>query len=436
MPKPLPFLLFLLTLVAACESKKTEDPAPTAPLTDSIKLNELQLQGDSVANLTWSALNNPDFVEYRVIRKESPTEPTKPEATFPIRAQFIGRHRDVGMPYTGYVQYQVVGVLSSGRTIESNIVTHRRPGVQSVEAFTFDVQYDSQSRSLFFFDKRGTIRRFSVESGQVKDIQVGQTIGYGSLSSYQGRQELYVPCQDGRILIYDAATLTKLDELDTHMGQLTDVVANNNQLFVSSTYYSFGSPLKAFDRATKAEVSQGDWRARSGMRLKKIPGTNTSLISLTLSSFPTDQVLFRFSPAGSLLSSQNDLYHSDYPLDSRLFEFSPTGDWYVTGSQGAVYSRSMTYLTSLPRSGNREFTCFGFDAEAQTLYAGTSGRAVEVFSLNDYRRLRTWKTRQYPYKLFKDGNRGFISVSTPIRPDYYQYDDTYYPGKMVIEHLD
>lgn len=435
MRKRVPFLLLLLALVSGCESKKTEDPAPAAPLTDSITLNELQLQGDSIANLTWSALNNPDFVEYRVIRKEDPAAPTTPEATFSIRAQFIGRHRDAAMPYTGYVQYQVVGVLASGRTIESNIVTHRRPGVQSVEAYTFDVQYDSQSRNLFFFDKRGNIRQFSVASGQTKEVQVGQAIGYCGLGFYQGRLELYVPCQDGRILIYDAATLTKLDELDTRMGALTDVAANNNQLFVSGTYSSFGSPLKAFDRATKAVVSQGDWRAERDTRLKKIPGTTTSLISLTLSSIPTDQVLFQFSPAGSLVYSQNDLYHNDYPLDARLFEFLPTGDRYVTGSQGAVYSRNMTYLASLPRSGSREFTCFGFDAQAQTLYAGTTGRAMEVFSLTDYRRLRTQKTRRYLYKLFKDGNQGFISVSTPIRPDNYQYGSTYYPAKMVIEHL-
>jgi hypothetical protein len=89
MPQRLLILFLLLGLFSACESEKKDDPAPPTIITDSITLNELQIQGDSVANLTWSALNNPDFVEYRVIRKEGNAETVSESATFPIKAQLL-----------------------------------------------------------------------------------------------------------------------------------------------------------------------------------------------------------------------------------------------------------------------------------------------------------------------------------------------------------
>ncbi|TGD79654.1 hypothetical protein [Hymenobacter wooponensis] len=427
-------LFLLLGLFSACESEKKEDPIPVI-ITDSITLNELQMQGDSVANLTWSALNNPDFVEYRVIRKEDPTEPTSEAGTSHIKAQFIGRHRDWNVPYTGYVQYQVLGVLSSGRIIESNVVTYRRPGVQSLNAYITDVQFDSQNRDLYFFGKQGDIRKFSLSSGKVtQSVQIGQNIGFCSFGTYQGRQELYVPCADGQILIYDAATLTKLDELTTNMGPLTDVLASNNQLFVSSTYYA-GSALQTFSRATKARISFAGSLAWSNMRLKKVPGTTTEFIGVSLSISPVDQDYYRFSAAGFYQSFYDDRYHGDYPLDALLFEFSPTGEQYATGSEGALYRRDMTHLTNLPRSGNYTFTCYGFDPAAQMLYAGTSAKTIEAISLNGYRRVKSQKTRLYPVKLFQDGNNGFISVSSTYRPDNYYYGGTASLAKIAVERF-
>jgi hypothetical protein len=434
MPQRLLVLFLLLGLFSGCKSEKKEDPAPTV-ITDSITLNELQIQGDSVANLTWSALNNSDFVEYRVIRREGNAETVSESATFPIKAQFIGRYRDWDLPYTAYVQYQVVGVLASGLTIESNLVTYRRPGVQSLSAYMSDVQYDSQTRDLYFFGKQGDIRKFSLSSGKIThSLEVGQNIGFCSFGTYQGRQELYVPCADSRILIYDAATLTKIDELNTSMGPLTDVLASNNQLFVSSTYYA-GSALQSFSRATKTRISFAGSLAWSNMRLKKVPGTATELIGIGLGIAPVDQDYYRFSAAGYYVSFSDDKYHGDYPLDGELFEFSPAGDQYISGSWGALYDRYMTHLTNLPRSGNYDFISYGFDPAARVVHAGTSAKTIETISLNDYRRVRTQKTRLYPIRLFPDGNNGFISVSALYRPDNYFYNGSAYLAKLVVEHF-
>ena len=448
MPRFLALLLLAIPLLLGACGRSDEEPEP---VTTQLVLDPVQLLNDSTAILTWSRLNNPDFVQYRLLRQENPAETGVSVHWSPDRE--ATSYRDSGLPYTDYVQYQVIGQLQSGQTIASNIVVLRRPQIKIVRALVFDVQYEADTRELFFFGKDGTIQKYDVSSGQTTHtIRVGQPIGYCAFATYQGVRELYVPCDNGRVLIYDAATLGQRDEIYT-LGSpnapewLTDVVASNGKLFVSFTYYSFGAPLRVYDRATKTRIGNLGSLANSNMRLKKNPrptaATATEFIGLGLSTFPTPQVAYRFSAVGTYVSQTNSPFaQRNYSLDGRLFEFSPAGDRYVSGAEGDIFSTSdLRYLSSLPRdrsmpASRTEFTCFGFDAATQTLHAGTKAKTFRVFSLPDYAPVRTLKTKRYPFKIFSDGAHGFITLSTESPVENYSPSSTAHPAKMLVEHLD
>lgn len=437
MTKLLSLLLLLVALVSACGRKATDDPTPR--LTSTIVLDPPQLLNDSTATLTWSALNNPDFVSYQVVRKEDPAETGY---TFRVYGgQTTATYRDNYLPYTDYVQYQVIGTLASGQTIMSNVEVYRRPQIKTVSGPVTDVQFDSQSRLLYIFGRDGTIQQYDVATNQtVRTIQVGQAIGHCSFGTFGGLTELYVPCNDGRVFIYNAATLTKLDELTTILSPLTDVLANNNQLFVAATYYN-GNALRSFDRATKAQLSSGSGLANRDMRLFKVPNTNTDFIGVALSLFPTPQTYYSYSAVGAYVRESYFPFQSNHSLSATVFEFFPAGDRYLTGAYGDVFTRSMGYLAALPyrmepgTNRRQEYTCFSFNAATQTIYAGTTTRSIEVFSMSNYTPVRTIKTRLHPYKLFRDGANGFLSVSLPNPVQNYFYGTTLYQAKMLIEHV-
>ncbi|WP_354580158.1 hypothetical protein [Hymenobacter sp. UYP22] len=368
-------------------------------------LSEVKAAGDSV-KLQWTRLDNSNFVNYSVTRRTlDDTYATSIHRQFNNSAvAFV----DNTVPYTATVDYQVVAQLTNGQTVYSNIVSYQRPNIRTVAVAPFDVQFQPTGRLLYFFEQSGKILKYDLASERVlTSLATGATIGYSDFATYGGHEELYVPRNDGWVFIYDAATLTKIDQLSVGSAA-SCVVANNGLLFVSNSAWT-NRPLKVYNRATKQLVAEtGDF---DRTRFKRIPNTNTELLEITLNIGPTDQNYYSFGPTGTFQGFSNDTYHGDHPLDATIFEFFPGADRYITSTYGAIYRRNMIYETTLPR-GNKEFTTFGFDAGAQLIYAGTRTRSVEVYTMNGYSHSRTIPTKAYPYRLFKDPNGGFICVSS------------------------
>jgi hypothetical protein len=424
--------LFPLALLAVLSCRQ-DPPAPA--ITTTIKLDELALPSDSVAVLHWSTLNNPDFESYTVVCKEDPTDPPPQFSVFTTTKPTDATCTHRWVPYTDYVQYQVIGRLTSGQTIESNIVTYQRPQIKTFDAPVFHVLFEDQSRRLLFFGSDGKVVQYDVASGQVrKSLDLGVATAYASFGTYQGVRELYVPCKDGRVLIFNAATLDPITEIVTGGGYLADVLALNNLLYVSSYYSTAISQLAVFDRATKRLVTQTGAVNFSGTRLYPVPAVPNSFIGVTLGLTPCDQALYQFSAAGRFLSKTPDKYHADYPLDPLLFEFLPGGNRYISGEQAGIYTRNMDYVASLD-AGKSRFTSFGSDASRNLLYAGAVSRQVKVFSLSDYAPVRQFKTRVYPLKLFKDPAGGMLSVSTRYLVENYFYSPRYEQAAVYVDHV-
>jgi hypothetical protein len=424
------FLLALLSvfLLTACTKDNVQQvPGSTTPQSfkDKIVLNDLDIMQDSVV-LTWTKLDTANFQMYVIWRKDDPMDIGVQIGT--VFDKRTTRFTDKTVPYTPFVEYEIRGVLGSGNSIYSNKVTYTRSGIKLINTSPFDVLFSKQERLLYFFEKNGDITQYSLQTGQVvKKISTAATIGYCDFGTYNNRKELYVPRNDGWVFVYDAITLEKIDQLNVGLNS-SCVVFNNNTLFVS-TSTRFYRPLKVYNRATKTLLSEtGDFELT---RFKLIPGSNTELLEITINVGPVDQDYYTFSPAGSAISHLNDMYHGDYPLDHKIFEIFPSGNKYITSSSGTIYNKGMNFEASLPK-GNLQFTTFDFDVANNHIYAGTTTRTVEVYTADNYTKVKSIPTKAYPFKLFKDGT-GFICVSSTTAPssNYYQTPTS----RVLIEEI-
>lgn len=414
--------LFIATMVLIGCKKDNISTPPT--YLDKIVLNNLQATSDSVV-ITWSILTNPDFVNYVIIRKDAPGASGTVIATMyePQNAKFV----DKTVPYTAYLQYQVIGTLRTGERIESNIEKYQRSEIKTFKVSPFDIQFDDQNRQIYLFEKTGNISIYSLQTNDItKTISTGATIGYCDFGMYNGVKELYVPRNDGWIFIYNAQTLQLIDQINVGLNS-SCVVNNNNILYVSTAAWT-NRPLKVFSRISKSKISEnGDFELT---RFKKVPNSNTELLEITINIGPVDQDYYSFDANGNFIQHTNDYYHGDYPLDHKIFEFFPSGNKYITSSSGAIYSKNMTFEATLPR-GSLEFTCFYFDAAQHQIYCGTKSKTIEVYSELNYTRVRSIPTKTNPYRIFKDGNNGLVSVSSVGQLDYYS--DA--PKEIIFEKI-
>jgi hypothetical protein len=416
----------LLLSLAAC---KKDDVTPQS-YPDKIVLANSSMTGDSLA-LSWTKLDNPDLVEYRVMRRLSPNSPGVMLHTW--QYQYTGsnkltatRFTDKEAPYTGYVDYQIVGTLPNGQSIKSNSLVINRMDIKTIDVSPFDVQFDRTRRQLYFFEKTGTISQYNLSTSTLgKSVNTDATIGHSDFATFNGVPELYVPRNDGWVFVYNAQTLEKIDQLN--VGSAATCVAAHNGLLYVSTASWLNRPLKVYNRASKTLVAEtGDWNST---RFKRVPGSNLELLEMTINIGPPDQHYYSFTPSGNLLGHFADRYHGDHQVDGNIFEIFPAGTKYITSSEGTIYSKALVYEATLPH-GNLAFTSFCFDAAGQTVYAGTTTRTIEGYSLANYAHTRTITTKAYPYRLFEDGSNGFVCLSSSTRFSAYGA-----PSQLIIEQL-
>jgi hypothetical protein len=430
--KKLLVAITMAVLFLGCGKSHKPEVQPTPPdipvknYSNKIVLNEAKLIGDSL-NLSWSKLDTPNLMTYTLMRKDNSN------AQMISIKQYLAKDKnsifDSAVPYSPSVQYQVVGNLSSGLTISSNIITHSRPDIKAFDINPFDVLYSDKDNLLYFFEKTGKISIYDIQKSQIiKSINTDATIGYCDFGVYNNKKELYVPRTDGWIFVYDAVTLEKITQISIGLSA-SCIVFNNNNLFVSTAAWT-QRPIKVYNRANGKKISEtGDFELT---RFKKVPNTNTELLEITINIGPVDQDHYSFAADGTFMSHQDDIYHGDYPLDAGIFEIFPDGSKYITSSSGSIYNRSMTYEASLPR-GNLNFNCFALTQADQLIYAGCQNKNIEVYTMNSYNRVKTIKTNGYPFRIF-DYQGKILSVSKTSK-----FDNTYYnnnaSSQIVIELL-
>ncbi|MBH8567287.1 hypothetical protein KB206_00205 [Microvirga sp. STS02] len=414
---------FVLLMFVAVGCKKEPDPVK-----DEIVLNQPVLQGDSIV-LTWSKPANPDHTRYQIRRGTAPIG-----SFFDLTLVGDGaipflddnRYVDNTAAYCPYLTYTVVGIRQNSLGVYSssaggsNTVIFERPNLKTIHAEPFDVQFDAQRRLLYFFDKKGVITQYSLTTNAItKVITTAATIGYCDRTTYNGVPEIYVPRADGWVLVYNALTLDKIDEINVG-ANASSVVANQGLLFVSVDDPA-GHPLKVYSRATKQLVSAASGRKIT--RLKMLPNSNTKLVGIS-DGYDSVQRLslndlqyFTFSSTGLPTANTAIPFDGTQLMTPGIFEVCPTNNTIITSREGNIYNENLQFQGKLLR-GTANYTSFAYDPTGRFIYAGASTisvgwkQRVDVYDAANQTLSRSITTKAYPFRLFADGTNGIVVVSS------------------------
>ncbi len=398
--------------------------------TDSVKvvLQPLKASGDSV-QLEWTAnYQSYLFGTYHLYRKtENGPWNQLSRVGNPSNRLFT----DKNIPFTTSIAYQVVFRYQyQPLEVKSNEQYYTRKEIKLADIKAFDVRYDASEGIIYFFSNAGDIQIFDIKADKVThSTSAGAPIGYCDLGIYNGGKELFVPVSTGKIIIYDALSLTKKDELQIGAGIKPGFLFYNNGLIFVNTDAWMNKPLRVFSRAGKTLIEQGGfWNDRM---IKMIPGSNTEMIELAMSPSGLGASYYSFNDAGSIIVEQKDVPINPYAVHGKIFEmFTDNSKRFITNIAGNIFGKNFQQEGQL-QNINRRYWTYCFDNAAKEIFAGSEEKTVEVFSSNSFQHLRTIPTQYYPFKIFRNGN-GFISVGT-----LYKRSESYYevPEKLFIEFL-
>lgn len=416
------FLSLLITLIISCSSDSDEIIAPPATPEEKIVLKEVVVVDENTLKLEWTTTGKNQYQSFQFSRKTS--ENGNPESLNQESGSTFVKI-DNNIPYTPYLDYQIIGYSNNGQNVKSNIVTYKRPGIKLLNIRPTDALFDSDNGSMFIFGDNGNIMKYDVISGSViKEISTGATLGYSSLGTFGGQKELYVPRNDGWVYIYNTSDLTLKDQINFG-NNVTSVVLTDNKLYGTTGDISNVS-LKCFDRTTKQLIStNGSYQFG---RIKKVPNTNSSFFFITTNVSPTNLLRFNYNANGTFINRFEDSYHGDHPLNPKIFEALPGGNGFLTAMEGSMYDSNLVFTGNLPR-GNSGLTSFDFDAN--NIIAGTDKKSIELYNLSSYAKVNSINTQRYPFKVFNYGNKivSLSSTNSFIVNNYY----TDPPANVIVE---
>lgn len=418
-------VLFAYFSIFSCSSNDdiTEVVVTTPPVVEN-KINLTSNYSDTteIVNLSWTLNGNTNnaYDHYKIVRSDSQNgQQMELGNNSPNQFTFMST-----VPFSSYLEYQIIGIKSNGEQVKSNIVKIERPEIKLLNLKTFDAQFDKNTGRLYLLDTDGKIAIYDVNTGSVThQINTNAVLGYSDLGVYNGNTELYVARKDGWVDIYDGTDLTLKDQVNFGY-QLVSTVYHNGKIYGSTAGYD---NVKCIDRATKTLTSQSTQYYHG--RIRKSVGSSVKLYTITQNMTPIDLGLYNFDVNGNYLSHQSDTYHGDHPLNYRIFETFPDGR-VITSSSGSVYDPQMIYLTNLP-SGNSKLTSFDFDSNS--IIAGTMSKSIEFYNVNSYTKTQTIPTKKYPFKVFNYNNK-VISVSSITQLNVQDYDySNVIPENVMIE---
>jgi hypothetical protein len=403
--------------------KKEEVIVVTPATTTTIQLVIDEVINDSTVVLKWSKFGGNNFEKYRLVRT----------ATYLKNGQFtsfvepVDSSNDVNhlhfteskMPFARDIYYDLYVINDSNRFQAGSRVYYQRPN-SLLYGIPMDILIDKQQHKLYVTEEKKITIVDYASGRQITSKEFQISIGFCSLGSFNGSNELYVPINDGWLQILDAATLQLKDRIYVAGYSIGSVTAVNGKLYISSsdmTQGTYSNCIKVYDRATKNLVGRTGYWDRT--RLLPLEGTAVEMIDLTLSLIPVGLFYYQFSPEGIPLSKKEDSYHGDYAMDANIVRSFPDGSRFITSSSGTIFNKSLVFDRYVKQYGN--YSDFAFNEDGSLIYAAVgSQKKIDVITYPSTTTISSYPTAFYPYKIFRDGNT-LVCVSNA----YSQQQKTY-----------
>jgi hypothetical protein len=425
--KRITLCLFIGIFYLSC--KKEDVIVVNPPLKTTLRID--QVINDSTIVLTWNKFTGTHFKQYRLMRTAMYLKDDK----FGTFSEAVDSSTDVNntsftenkMPLARDLTYQLLIETDTlpRRYVAASSVTYRRPN-SLIYCLPTDVMISKSMKRLYITEQQ-KIHIVDYTNGRpVNTKEFPISIGFCSLGTYNGNDELYVPLNDGWLEILDANTLQLKERIYVAGYGIGSVVAANGKLFVSSSDRSFSgysNCLKVFDRATKNLITRtGYWEQT---RVVLLEGTNVEMIDLTINLSPVDLSYYQFTPDGALLAKKQDSYHGDFYLNNNIVRSFPDGSRFITSAYGTVFNKSLGFDRYLKQYGT--YTDFAFNDDGSIVYAANgTQKKIDIITYPATTNTGNYATKFYPYKIFRDGN-SLISVS---RTEMYQQN-----SYIMIENI-
>ena len=423
----------VLLFLSGCKKDSDTSNNSLSRTTLEITISDFQKLNDTI-KISWSKLNVSNFQGYYIIRRNYKATDTTHynynEIIGSINNPSTTTFVDLYVPADPYLEYQVIGrfydsISHITNAIFSNVRSLERPEMKTFRFNPKDVLQDLANHRLYVIDNdSGKISVLDYSSRKIShQIFTFATLGFSSLGTFNGKEELYVPRNDGWIYIYDANTLEKTDQIKTGI-KCYSVIYNNGKLFVvaDTSYYNYA--MKVFDRAGKNLITFTGLNTEGPEHLALVPGSNTRLFGIG------DYYLYSFEyDANGHYISWNAVNYSAYSYTYQAFETFPNGQGFITSKTGAVYSNSLNLVQNLPY-GDNEYSAFTFNSPLTSLFAGCSNyKHVIEYSCPGYSELRTYPCNGYPAAVFFDA--GNLDVLSSVYSSYWYGD----PADYYLESI-
>jgi hypothetical protein len=426
-------VLSVLVIPVLLSQSCKKDDSPSS-YSDKIVLNNLEMTNNSI-KLSWTKLDNSKFISYYVIRRDfkGTNSLSYSDLIKVISDPDLTTYTDEEIPYTPYLEYQVVGAISTGdpqnpTIVYSNIKSYERPDIKIFSFALTDIIPDLQNNILYIFESdSGKISRLNFESGTIeKTIITNATIGFGDLGLINNVWQIVVPRNDGWIFFYDAATLSKTDQIN-YGGTAASAVLNDNKVFVSGeSSTSWYESVGVFDCETRELISETS--VYDLLRLKHIPGSHSKFYGISSSSY-SELYSFQFDNSGNYMSQMSN--NISYSTDDQIFRLFPDGNHFITSRDGVVVDKDLNYTVTLPH-GNYTFSDFEFSENSGLIYCACSNfKKVLAFANPGYNQVQEFNTTGYPARIFRKGNE-LICLSMT---DPFSYFPSYYPESFLLERI-
>ncbi|OQP53458.1 hypothetical protein A4H97_23730 [Niastella yeongjuensis] len=407
--------LYLLLGICFLACKKEDVIVVNPSQREALKIDTVI--NDSTLVLTWRKFTGTHFKQYRIARvatylKNDKFAPVY-DSVFTSTDINVTSFTETNMPLAKDINYYLI---IDRDTVPSNSqapgVTYQRPhSVLSCQPT--DVLFSKAQKKLYIIEQQ-KIHIVDISGRPLLSKEFPTTIGYCTLGTYNGSNELYVPLNDGWVEILDAATLELKDRIYVAGFGIGSVLALNGKLYVSSSDNAssgYADCVKIFDRASKTLVARTGYYDQT--RLVALEGTAVEMIDLTIHQFPISLFYYSFTTDGIPLVKKEDTYHMDYTMDPAIVRSFPDGSRFITSGSGNIFNKSLVfdrYLKQYPSNAD-SYTDFAFNSDGSIIYAANGPlKKIDIFRYPSTTNTGNYPTKFTPYKLFRDDN-SLISVS-------------------------
>jgi hypothetical protein len=363
-------------------------------------------------NLNWTIFQGENFKQYEVFRSDDCTT-TNATLLTTITNKTTLTFADILPPLVQEACYFVRITNTEGATRLSNIQKIAQPGGALISFVPNDILKHPTNPFLYFIDNgaQKLVKFDYINQTIVSSANLPGKMGFCEIGDNGLGMEIYTPCTDGWVYIYDAETLVQKSAISTGLRNSSVVIDGKGKVIVCmhpSPWWE--KPVRTYNRANGLPLGGNDGTAFEGSRIRMIPKKNEA-ITITTSVSPIDMDHLKINDGGDI-SLTDDAYHGDYPLDARIFKIAPSGEYSITSNSGAVYTAnsSMTYRGQVQR-GALSFSDFEFDETGATIYAATQNRkSIQIAKYPELTRNNEILTRGFPIFLFRD-NKKLIAFS-------------------------